>query len=91
VKIEEHLRLTESALRNWLIAQCEDSLTIGAMWHIGLRALGVPMAPLWAGLAAVLQFVLNWGRHWVWRGVREAEGAAYNPGVEKGAETCHEN
>jgi predicted PurR-regulated permease PerM len=61
VKIQEHLRLTESALRNWLIAQCEDSLTIGAMWHIGLRALGVPMAPLWAGLAAVLESVPQLG------------------------------
>ena len=61
MKIEEHLRLTESALKNWLIAQCEDSLTVGAMWYIGLRILGVPLAPLWAGLAAVLQFVPRLG------------------------------
>ena len=61
MKIEEHLRLTESALKNWLIAQCEDSLTVGAMWYIGLRVLGVPLAPLWAGLAAVLQFVPHLG------------------------------
>jgi hypothetical protein len=37
VKIEEHLRLTESALKNWLIAQCEDSLAVGAMWNIGIQ------------------------------------------------------
>jgi len=61
VNIEEHLRLTESALKNWLIAQCEDSLTVGAMWYIGLRVLGVPLAPLWAALAAVLQFVPHLG------------------------------
>jgi predicted PurR-regulated permease PerM len=61
MKIEEHLRLTGSALKNWLIAQCEDSLTVGAMWYIGLRVLGVPLAPLWAGLAAVLQFVPHLG------------------------------
>jgi predicted PurR-regulated permease PerM len=61
VKIEEHLRLTGSALKNWLIAQCENSLTVGAMWYIGLRILGVPLAPLWAGLAAVLQFAPNLG------------------------------
>ena len=61
MKIEEHLRLTESAIKNWLIAQCEDSLMVGAMWYIGLLILGVPLAPLWAGLAAVLQFVPNLG------------------------------
>ena len=61
MKIEEHLRLTESALKNWLIAQCMDSLTVGAMWYIGLRILGVPLSRLWAGLAAVLQFVPNLG------------------------------
>jgi predicted PurR-regulated permease PerM len=61
VKIEEHLRLTESALKNWLIAQCEDSLAVGAMWYIGLRALSVPLAPLWAELAAVLQLVPHLG------------------------------
>ena len=61
MKIEEYLQLTESALKNWLIAQCEDSLAVGAMWYIGLRILGVPLAPLWAGLAAVLQFVPHLG------------------------------
>ena len=61
MKIEEHLRLTTSALKNWLIAQCMDSLAVGAMWLIGLLALGVPLAPLWAGLAAVLQCVPQLG------------------------------
>lgn len=61
VNVEEHLRLTRGALRNWIIAQCQDSLAVGAMWYIGLRALGVPLAPLWAGLAALLQFVPHLG------------------------------
>ena len=61
MKIEGHLRLTQNALKNWLIAQCKDSVAVGAMWFIGLRALGVPLAPLWAGLAAVLQFVPQLG------------------------------
>lgn len=61
MNLEDHLRLTHGALRNWLIAQCQDSLAVGAMWYIGLRALGVPLAPLWAGLAAVLQFVPHLG------------------------------
>lgn len=34
---------------------------MGAIWYIGLRAFGVPLAPLWAGLAAVLQFVPHLG------------------------------
>jgi predicted PurR-regulated permease PerM len=61
VKIQEHLRLTETALKNWLIAQCQDSLAVGAMWFIGLLALRVPLAPLWAALAALLQFVPQLG------------------------------
>jgi predicted PurR-regulated permease PerM len=61
VRIEEHFRLTAGALKNWLIAQCEDSLAVGAMWYIGLRLLGVPLAPLWAAMAAALQFVPHLG------------------------------
>lgn len=61
MNVEDHLRVTRGALRNWLIAQCQDSLAVGAMWYIGLRALGVPLAPLWAGLAAMLQFVPHMG------------------------------
>ena len=61
MNVEEHLRLTGGALKNWLISQCQDSLAVGAMWYIGLRAFGVPLAPLWAGLAAMLQFVPHLG------------------------------
>jgi predicted PurR-regulated permease PerM len=61
VNIDEHLRLTGSALKNWLIAQCQDSLVVGLLWYMGLRGLGVPWAPLWAILAAMLQFVPHLG------------------------------
>jgi predicted PurR-regulated permease PerM len=61
MNLDEHLRLAGGALKNWFIAQCEDSLVVGAMWYVGLHALGVPLAPLWAGLAAVLQFVPHLG------------------------------
>ena len=56
-----YLRLTGSALKNWLIAQCQDALIVGALWWVGLFLLKVPWAPLWAVLAAVLQFVPHLG------------------------------
>lgn len=61
MNLDDHLRLTGSALKHWLVAQCQDSLAVGVMWYIGLRALHVPLAPLWASLAAVLQFVPHLG------------------------------
>ncbi|MGH9738918.1 MAG: AI-2E family transporter [Candidatus Acidiferrales bacterium] len=61
VNLDEHLRLAGGALKNWLIAQCEDSLAVGALWYLGLHAMRVPLAPLWAGLAAALQFVPHLG------------------------------
>ncbi|MGA8150985.1 MAG: AI-2E family transporter [Terriglobales bacterium] len=57
----EHLHLTGGALKNWLIAQVQDSLAVGVLWLVGLYALKVPWAPLWAVLAAVLQFVPHLG------------------------------
>lgn len=59
--IDQHIRLTGGALRNWLLAQCQDSLAVGALWLAGLYFLHVPWAPLWALLAAVLQFVPHLG------------------------------
>jgi len=59
--VGEHVRLTGGALKNWLIAQCEDSLAVGALWLVGLYLLKVPWAPLWAALAALLQFIPHLG------------------------------
>lgn len=57
----EHIRLTGGALRNWFIAQCQDSLAVGVLWLAGLYLLKTPWAPLWALLAAILQFVPHLG------------------------------
>ena len=56
-----HLHLTGSALKHWLIAQLQDSIAVGLLWLIGLYALKIPWAPLWALLAALLQFVPHLG------------------------------
>lgn len=57
----DHLRTTGTALKHWAIAQIQDSLAVGVLWLIGLYLLHVPLAPLWAAIAAVLQIVPNFG------------------------------
>jgi predicted PurR-regulated permease PerM len=57
----DHLKLTGSALRGWFIAQCYDVLLVGLMWLIGLEIIHVPLAPLWAVLGGLLQFIPNFG------------------------------
>jgi predicted PurR-regulated permease PerM len=57
----DHLRTTGGALRNWAVAQLQDSLAIGVLWLIGLYILRIPLAPLWAVLAAILQIVPYFG------------------------------
>jgi len=56
-----HARTTGSALKNWLIAQCYDSLAVAFLWLVGLLIIGIPWAPLWAILAGLLQFIPNFG------------------------------
>jgi predicted PurR-regulated permease PerM len=38
-----------------------DSFSVGILWWVGLYLLKVPWAPLWAFLAAILQFVPHLG------------------------------
>jgi predicted PurR-regulated permease PerM len=57
MKVGEHFRLTGTALKNWFIAQLQDSAAVGALWLAGLWIIGVPLAPLWALLGALFQFV----------------------------------
>jgi predicted PurR-regulated permease PerM len=57
----DHLRTTRGALKNWAIAQIQDSLAVGVLWLIGLYILHVPLAPMWAIIAAVLQIVPHLG------------------------------
>jgi predicted PurR-regulated permease PerM len=56
-----HAKTTSSALKNWFVAQCDDSLAVAAMWLVGLLIIGIPWAPLWALLAGALQFIPNFG------------------------------
>ena len=57
----DHVRTTGGALKNWAVAQLQDSLAVGALWLIGLYILHVPLAPLWAAIAAVVQIVPHFG------------------------------
>lgn len=57
----DHLLITGDALRRWLVAQSQDALCVAVLWLIGLLIIGVPWAPLWAVLAAALQFVPHLG------------------------------
>jgi predicted PurR-regulated permease PerM len=59
--ISEHARLTSGALKNWAIAQLQDSVAVGVLWWVGLYLLKVPWAPFWAVLAAALQVVPHVG------------------------------
>jgi len=43
------------------MAQLQDSLAVGILWLAGLYFLRVPLAPVWALLAAVLQIVPHLG------------------------------
>jgi len=56
-----HARITGTALKDWFIAQCYDSLAVALLWLVGLLIIGIPWAPLWALLAGVLQFIPNLG------------------------------
>jgi predicted PurR-regulated permease PerM len=57
----DHLRTTGGALKNWAIAQAQDSIAAGILWWVGLYILHVPWAPVWAALAAVLQIIPHIG------------------------------
>jgi predicted PurR-regulated permease PerM len=56
-----HLRTTGSALRSWIIVQSCDALIVGLLWLIGLEIIRVPLAPVWAVLGGMLQFVPHFG------------------------------
>jgi predicted PurR-regulated permease PerM len=57
MRLNEHLRVSGGALKNWLIAQLQDSLAVGLLWLVGLYIIGVPWAPFWALLGGAFQFV----------------------------------
>jgi len=61
VPLNEHLQITAGALKNWAIAQAQDSIAVGLLWWLGLYLLKVPWAPLWALLGAALQIIPHIG------------------------------
>jgi predicted PurR-regulated permease PerM len=61
MQFSRHIDVTGGALRRWFVAQCYDSLVVGALWWFGLDYLHVPWAPFWAILAAGLQFIPHSG------------------------------
>jgi len=61
VDFRDHLRTTGSALKHWAIAQVQDSIVVGILWWAGLYILHVPLAPLWAIVAALLQIIPHFG------------------------------
>lgn len=61
MRVEDHFRLTGGALKRWFVAQLKDSAAVAVLWLVGLTILQVPLAPLWAVLAFLFQFIPNLG------------------------------
>src|ERR1700760_4791115 len=61
MQFSRHVNITGHALKQWFVAQCYDSLAVGALWWAGLWYLHVPFAPFWAFLAAAFQFIPHLG------------------------------
>jgi predicted PurR-regulated permease PerM len=61
MNLREHLHITSDALKLWVVAQAQDSLAVGLLWLAGLWLIRVPLAPLWALVAAVLQVLPHFG------------------------------
>jgi predicted PurR-regulated permease PerM len=58
---KDHVQITGSALKNWAVAQVQDSIAVALLWLVGLWIIRVPWAPLWALLAAGLQIIPHFG------------------------------
>jgi predicted PurR-regulated permease PerM len=54
-------RTAGSALLAWVRATALDALIVGFLWLIGLELIQVPLAPLWALLGGLLQFIPTYG------------------------------
>ena len=59
--LKGHVSTAGGALKNWAMAQVQDSLAVGLLWLAGLYILHVPWAPLWALLAALFQIIPHLG------------------------------
>jgi predicted PurR-regulated permease PerM len=79
-EFEQHVRTAATGLWRWFVAQTLDAAVVGLLWLVGLWALGVPWAPLWALLAALFQYVPHLGP------VLGLIGPALAAGLSSGAE-----
>ncbi len=61
MQFSRHISITGGALGRWFVAQCYDSICVGLLWWAGLVFLHVPWAPFWGLLAALLQFIPQFG------------------------------
>ncbi len=50
-----------SALANWWRAATLEALCMGLLWWAGLALLHVPLAPLWALIAAIASYIPHFG------------------------------
>jgi len=80
MEFSRHVNITGGALRDWFVAQCYDSIAVGLLWWIGLVYLKVPLAPLWAVLAAMFQFIPHFGPIFAFIG--PAVAASFSGGIE---------
>jgi predicted PurR-regulated permease PerM len=56
-----HLKTASIALLHWWRAVTIEGLCVGVLWLIGLLLLQVPLAPVWALIAALMTLVPNFG------------------------------
>jgi predicted PurR-regulated permease PerM len=61
MQVSRHVHITGGALKQWFVAQCYDSACVALLWWAGLTYLQVPWAPFWAVLAALFQFIPQFG------------------------------
>ena len=54
-------RTAGTALVNWWRAATIEGLCVGVLWWIGLTLIHVPLAPLWAMIAALAAFIPHFG------------------------------
>src|ERR1700737_365756 len=59
--LKNHLSTTGTALKNWFVAQVQDSIAVALLWLVGLLILRVPFALFWAAIGGLCQFIPNFG------------------------------
>jgi predicted PurR-regulated permease PerM len=58
---KRYLSVAWTAFKRWIVAQILDAVIVGLLWFVGLAMIGVPLAPLWAFLGAIFQFIPHFG------------------------------